>query len=85
MGPRPISARCGLIVTGGAGTGKTTAITQLRRAHELSVRLRKPVAGPRIPVVYITLPPAATARMVAVEFARFLGLPVTSRANLTDM
>ena len=82
---RQISARRGLIVTGGAGTGKTTAITQLGRAHELSVRRRNPVAGPRIPVVYITLPPAATARMVAVEFARFLGLPVTGRANLTDI
>jgi hypothetical protein len=82
---RQISARRGLILTGGAGTGKTTAITQLGRAHELSVRLRSPVAGPRIPVVYITLPPAATARMVAVEFARFLGLPVTSRPNLTDI
>ncbi|WP_217999348.1 TniB family NTP-binding protein [Nocardia exalbida] len=82
---RQISARRGLIVTGGAGTGKTTAITQLGRAHELSVRLRNPIAGPQIPVVYITLPPAATARMVAVEFARFLGLPVTHRANITDI
>ncbi|KQY38748.1 ATP/GTP-binding protein [Nocardia sp. Root136] len=82
---RQISARRGLIVTGGAGTGKTTALTQLGLAHELSTRRRNPVRGPRIPVVYITLPPAATARMVAVEFARFLGLPTTGRANLTDI
>lgn len=84
---RQISARRGLIVTGGAGTGKTTALTQLGGlAHELRTRLRNPVRGTRIPVVYITLPPpAATARMVAVEFARFLGLPVTGRANLTDI
>lgn len=82
---RQISARRGLIVTGGAGTGKTTALTQLGLAHELRTRLRNPVRGIRIPVVYITLPPAATARMVAVEFARFLGLPVTGRANLTDI
>ncbi|MEV7229994.1 hypothetical protein AB0M79_23710 [Polymorphospora sp. NPDC051019] len=40
-----------LIITGGAGTGKTTAITQLgRRAHELSVALRNPMTGPR-PVI----------------------------------
>ncbi|NHP17830.1 AAA family ATPase [Rhodococcus sp. IC4_135] len=82
---RQISARRGLIVTGGAGTGKTTALTQLGLAHELRTRLRTPVRGTRIPVVYITLPPAATARMVAVEFARFLGLPLTGRANLTDI
>jgi TniB protein len=82
---RQISARRGLIVTGGAGTGKTTAITQLGRAHELALRRRHPVPGPRIPVVYLTLPPAATARMLAVEFARFLGIPVTARANITDV
>jgi Bacterial TniB protein len=82
---RQISARRGLIVTGGPGTGKTTALTQLGRTHEIAARLRSPIAGTRIPVVYITLPPAATARMLAVEFARFLGLPITHRANLTDV
>ena len=80
-----ISARRGLIVTGGAGTGKTTAITQLGRAHELSQRLRLPADPTRLPVVYVTVPPAATPRMLAVEFARFLGLPITTRANLTDV
>lgn len=81
-----ISARRGLIVTGGAGTGKTTAITQLGRAHELSQRLRVDnAAGQRLPVVYVTVPPAATPRMLAVEFARFLGLPVTARSNITDV
>jgi hypothetical protein len=82
---RQISARRGLIVTGEAGTGKTTAITQLGRAHELSVLLRTPTRGPRIPVVYITVPAAATARMVAAEFARFLGLPLGVRHNITDI
>ncbi|RKT88111.1 DNA transposition protein, AAA+ family ATPase [Saccharopolyspora antimicrobica] len=82
---RQVSARRGLIVTGPAGTGKTTAITQLGRAHELGVRLRNPIKGPRIPVVYVTVPPAATPRMVAVEFARFLGLPFGPRHNITDV
>ncbi|RCG21173.1 ATP/GTP-binding protein [Sphaerisporangium album] len=80
-----ISARRGLIVSGPAGTGKTIAITQLGRAHELLDRARHPHAGDRIPVVYITVPPAATARMVAAEFGRFLGLPVRSRLNITDI
>lgn len=82
---RQISARRGLIITGGAGTGKTTAITQLGRAHELGIQLRNAAQRHRIPVVYITVPPAATARMVAVEFARFLGLPFGARHNLTDI
>lgn len=80
-----VSARRGLIVSGRAGTGKTTAITQLGRAHELLDRARHPGVSDRIPVVYITVPPAATARMVAVEFARFLGLPVRVRSNITDI
>ncbi len=82
---RQISARRGLIVTGAAATGKTTAITQLGRTHELLVRLRHPNPTARIPVVYVTVPPAATPRMLAVEFARFLGLPVTTRSNITDI
>jgi hypothetical protein len=80
-----ISARRGLIVTGVAGTGKTTAIIQLGRAHELGQRRRLPADANRLPVVYVTVPPAATPRMLAVEFARFLGLPVTARSNITDV
>ena len=36
-------------------------------------------ALPGHPGAYITVPPAATARMIAAEFARFLGLPVIRR------
>lgn len=80
-----VSARRGLIITGSAGTGKTTAITQMGAAHEFAIRARQPGAGPMLPVVYITVPPAATAKMLAMEFARFLGLPLRSRVNLTDV
>jgi len=78
-------ARRGLAVFGPAGTGKTTAVTQLGRAHELRVRRREPGGGPEIPVVYITVLPAATPRMLAMEFARFLALPLPPRANLADV
>lgn len=80
-----ISARRGLIVSGPAGTGKTTAITTFGKTHQVIDGQRHPGAGQRIPVIYITVPPAATPRMVAAEFARFLGLPVTARANITDI
>jgi hypothetical protein len=77
--------RSGLIVSGPARTGKTTAITQLGKTIEVFHRRRHPRCGDDIPVVYITVPPAATPKMIAAEFARFLGLPVTRRANITDI
>ncbi|WP_030061847.1 MULTISPECIES: TniB family NTP-binding protein [Streptomyces] len=80
-----VSARRGLIVSGPAGTGKTIAITQLGRSHELLDRARQPHATGRIPVLYVTVPPAATARMIAAEFARFLGIPVRRPWNITDI
>jgi hypothetical protein len=80
-----ISARRGLIVSGPANTGKTIALTQLGLAHELQDRRRHPGQDDRIPVIYITVPPAATPRMIAAEFARYLGLPVLGRANITDL
>jgi hypothetical protein len=82
-----ISARRGLIVTGAAGTGKTTAVTQLGRNHELLLRHRlghQAVAG-RMPVVYVTVPPAATPKMLASEFARFAGVPVRRGQNQADI
>jgi AAA domain len=78
------SGRCGLILSGPARTGKTTAITQLGKTLEVIHRQRHPRSGGDIPVLYITIP-AATAKMIAIEFARFLALPVIRRANLTDI
>jgi hypothetical protein len=80
-----VSARRGLIVSGASGTGKTTALTQMGRTHERHTRKRHPDDQHRLPVLYVTVPPAATARMLAVEFARFLGLTFTGRANITDI
>jgi hypothetical protein len=79
------SGRCGLILSGPARTGKTTALTQLGKTLEVIHRQRRPHAGGDIPTVYITVPPAATAKMIAIEFARFLGLPTIRRANITDI
>jgi hypothetical protein len=77
--------RCGLILSGPARTGKTTCLTQLGKTIQTMHVKRHPNAAGHIPVVYITAPPAATPRMIAVEFARFLGLPLTRRANITDV
>ena len=58
---------------------------QLGKTIEMIHRQRHPHAAGHIPVVYITVPPAATPKMIAIEFARFLGLPLTRRANITDV
>ncbi|MFL6073143.1 MAG: TniB family NTP-binding protein [Mycobacteriales bacterium] len=85
LNQRENGARQGLIVSGEAATGKTTAIKQLGRFHELRTRGRFP-GSDRIPVVYVTAPPKGSARKLAMEFARFLGLPpISSRANATDI
>jgi hypothetical protein len=83
---RESSARRGLIVSGPWTTGKSTALKQLGRTHELMVRQRHPEATDRIPVVYVTTPPKGSPRKLAAEFARFLGLPpVKPRFNVTDI
>lgn len=84
---REISARRGLIVSGPQTTGKTTALKQLGRTHELGVRQRYPNRlADRIPVVYVTTPPKGSPRKLAMEFARFLGLPPVKRGyNTTDI
>ena len=77
--------RSGLMVSGPARAGKTTAITQLGKTAEVMHRHRHPHSRDDIPVIYITVPPAATGKMIAMELARFLGLPVPRRANITDV
>ncbi len=79
------TGRCGLILSGPARTGKTTCLAQLGKTIETMHHRRHPHAAGHIPVACITAPPAATPRMIAVEFARFLGLPLTRRSNVTDV
>ena len=77
---REISARRGLIVSGPWATGKSTALKQLGRTYELMVRERN-AGSDRIPVVYVTTPPKGSPRKLALEFARFLGLPPVRTAG----
>jgi hypothetical protein len=79
------SARRGLIVSGAAGTGKTTAITQLGKNYQQLVHREQTHPGGSLPVAYVTVPPAATPKMLAVEFARFIGLPLPSRFSQVEL
>jgi hypothetical protein len=85
LNQREASARRGLIVSGAAATGKSTAIKQLDRTHELLISKRYPGAD-RIPVVYVTAPPKGSPKKLATQFAHFLGMPpFKSRANEMDI
>jgi hypothetical protein len=44
------------------------------KTAEVTHRHRHPGSRDDIPVIYITVPPAATGKMIAMEIARFLGL-----------
>ena len=79
------SARRGLIVSGPSGTGKSTSITQLGKNFEQLTRRRQPHQAGLLPVVYVTVPPAATPKMLAVEFARFIGLPLPARFSQVEI
>ncbi|PKV76957.1 TniB family NTP-binding protein [Streptomyces sp. TLI_146] len=78
-----ITARPSLIVTGPATTGKTTALLEVGRVCHLAHTARSPHPGinhtASVPVAYVLVPPAASAKTLAAEFARYLGIPTTIR------
>ncbi|MGC0422746.1 TniB family NTP-binding protein [Embleya sp. AB8] len=75
-----VTARPGLIVTGPAAAGKTTTLLQVGRACHLAHAARgRTGISERVPVAYVLVPPAATAKTPAAEFARYLGVPITDR------
>lgn len=83
-----VTARPSLIVTGSAGAGKTTALLQVGRACHLAHTRRHgaTAAAGQVPVAYVLVPPAASAKTLATEFARYLGIPVAasmSQAQIT--
>jgi hypothetical protein len=79
------SARRGLIVSGPAGTGKTTAVTQLGKNYQQLALRRGEVTAADLPVIYVTVPPAATPKMLASELARFIGLPLPTRFSQVEI
>ncbi|WP_105974949.1 ATP-binding protein [Streptomyces geranii] len=84
------TARPSLIVTGPAAAGKTTALLHVGRTCHLAHTHRAPTPPghhPQVPVAYVLVPPGATAKTLTTEFARYLGIPVTTRmtqAQITE-
>lgn len=83
------TARRGLLISGPPTTGKTTTLQQLGRTFHLADRTRR--ATPEedhLPVVFLSVPPASTAKMLVSELARYLDLPITAsmnQARITDI
>ncbi|WP_225827104.1 TniB family NTP-binding protein [Streptomyces naphthomycinicus] len=84
-----ITARPSLIVTGPAAAGKTTALLNVGRACYLAHTRKNPAppgsAHTAVPVAYVLVPPGATAKTLITEFARYLGIPVTTRMTQTQI
>ncbi|MFF1408071.1 TniB family NTP-binding protein, partial [Streptomyces sp. NPDC058294] len=83
------TARPSLIVTGPAAAGKTTALLNVGRACHLAHTRKNPAppgsAHATAPVAYVLVPPGATAKTLITEFARYLGIPVTTRMTQTQI
>lgn len=83
------TARPSLIVTGPAAAGKTTALLNVGRACHLAHTRKNPTpprsAHAAVPVAYVLVPPGATAKTLITEFARYLGIPVTTRMTQTQI
>ncbi|WP_405697858.1 TniB family NTP-binding protein [Streptomyces sp. NBC_01185] len=84
-----VTARPSLTVTGPAGVGKTTALLQVGYACHLAHTRRHGAAATvgHVPVAYVLVPPAASTKTLAAEFARYLAIPVAagmSQAQITN-
>ncbi|MFK0050613.1 TniB family NTP-binding protein [Streptomyces sp. NPDC090741] len=83
------TARPSLILTGPAAAGKTTALLHVgRTCHLAHTRTASPPGKPsdiQVPVAYVLVPPGATAKMLAAEFARYLDVPITARMTQTQI
>lgn len=78
--------RLGLVLDGRGGTGKTTILQQVGRAHQRRLRRQYPQLDDTIPVVYIALPAQNdrnNAYNMFVAIAEFLQLPTTG--SLTSL
>ncbi|WP_432052421.1 TniB family NTP-binding protein [Streptomyces xiamenensis] len=84
-----ITARLSLIVAGPAAAGKTTALLNVGRTFHLTHTHKSPAppesAHAGVPVAYVLVPPGATAKTLVTEFARYLGIPITTRMTQTQI
>lgn len=76
-------ARHGILVTGEAGTGKTTVLQEL--ARRFTARFPAAPDDGTMPVVQVRLPPGVTGQVLLRELARAVAATVPARATTADL
>ncbi|GAA2580358.1 MULTISPECIES: TniB family NTP-binding protein [Micrococcales] len=78
--------KLGVIVSGEPNIGKTTTVAHIARRFE---RRRRDVGraggGNSIPVIYVSVPPSCSPKLMLGEFAHFLGLPIRPHYNTGEL
>jgi hypothetical protein len=81
------SGGVGVMLDGDSTTGKTETLKILARSTFAQYRRARPdfARHKRIPIVYVSVPAASTAKGLVAEFADFLGLPVGTGEPMTSV
>lgn len=78
--------KLGVIVSGEPNIGKTTTVSHIARRFERRRRdIGRAGGGNSIPVIYVSVPPSCTPKLMLGEFAHFLGLPVRAHYNTGEL
>jgi hypothetical protein len=78
----PDASKSGVIISGGPGLGKTTAVQEFGRAFERARRQRATASQRNlIPVAYVPVPTHATAKTMITKLADFYAIPYSRNAN----
>ena len=78
--------KLGVIVSGEPNIGKTTTVSHIARRFERRRRdIGRASGGNSIPVIYVSVPPSCTPKLMLGEFAHFLGLPVRAHYNTGEL
>lgn len=72
----PDSSKSGVVISGRAGLGKTTAVHEFGRAFERARRSRSDSSVRDLfPVAYASVPSHASGKSMVAQFAKFYGIP----------
>jgi len=78
--------KLGVIVSGEPNIGKTTTVSHIARRFERRRRdIGRASGGNSIPVIYVSVPPSCTPKLMLGEFAHFLGLPLRGHYNTGEL
>lgn len=81
------SGHVGLMITGPAGSGKTTTAKSLMRwvFESYSAAVPEWRSFDHVPVVYVEVPARCTEKSLLKEFANFMGIAYLGRDSMTDL